>query len=299
MKRVLPPLNSLRAFEAAARHRSIVGAADELNVSPGAASRHVHNLEEYVGTPLFRRTKNGLILTKVGIAFAATASDLFDTLHEATLRARNESSRSVVKLRVTPTVAIRWLMPRMASFYGAHPDIDVQMTTAYAPVDFDRDDADLGIRLGSGVWQGHEVIRVLDEELMPICVPNLRDQEVPQTPDDLGRNTLLHSTMRPNDWRDWCSVFAPNVDWSRALRLENSVMVYQAASLGMGIAVTHNAQFFGDELALGTFVAPFGPEQTVKTGQAYFVVRPMRKTLKGPVKALWDWFFQTLDERDA
>lgn len=289
MKRTLPPLNSLRAFEAAARHHSVSGAAEELNVSPGALSRHVRKLEEYIGTPLFKRTKTGLILTREGMNYAMLASDVFDTLHDGTTRLRGDSKRLVVKLRVTPTVAIHWLMPRLALFYGAHPEVDTHITTAYDPVDFDRHDAHLGIRLGSGDWPEVESYQVLLEELLPLCAPDLQRQPLPKVPRDLSAHVLLHSAMRPNDWRNWCAAHCPDLDSAKGLRLENSVMAYQAAKLGMGIAITHSSAFFENELRFGQFVAPFGRDAIVATGNAYYLVRPRHRPLKGPVRLLWDW----------
>ncbi|HEX7126671.1 MAG TPA: LysR family transcriptional regulator [Thermodesulfobacteriota bacterium] len=149
MTRRLPSLSSVRAFEAAGRRLSFTGAAEELNVTQGAVSRQVRALEEYLGVRLFRRAARSVVLTAEGEEYLRAVRESFDRLEQATLRILGRPESRVLTLNVLPTLASRWVIPRLLSFTEPNTPIEVRMITSIAPVDFGRDDIDVAIRVGS------------------------------------------------------------------------------------------------------------------------------------------------------
>ena len=191
MARNLPPLNSLRAFEAAARHLSFTKAAEELHVTPAAISHQIKALEEQMGVPLFRRLTRALRLTQAGQAALPPMRDGFDKLADAVdlLRAHDESGAITVSL--DPSFAAKWLVPRLDRFRAAHPDLDVRLDATDRLVDFQRDNVDLAIRYGGGHYPGLEAERLLSEEIFPVCSPNLR--QGPEPLEQARRSTPPHA----------------------------------------------------------------------------------------------------------
>ena len=169
----LPPLNAVRAFEAAARHCSVTAAANELHVTPGAVSRQVHALEEFLGVALFERGHRQIKLTRRGDEYYRTVAKLLELLHDATRRIKKGAQKKQLRIRAYTTFAIRWLIPRLSSFHAAHPRIEVLLTASLQPVDFARDDLDGAIRLGPGDWPGVNAYRLAPNILAPVCSPAL------------------------------------------------------------------------------------------------------------------------------
>lgn len=166
----LPPLNPTRAFEATGRLLSISKAAEELAVTPAAVSRQVRTLELYLGVDLFERIKGRLELTAAGAGYLAELMPLFAALREATASLRTTKHRSsVLKIRSPATFAVRWLIPRLANFHRLHDDIEVQLTTSSAPLNFSRENIDAGIELGEGDWSGVHVQRLIPNILIPVA----------------------------------------------------------------------------------------------------------------------------------
>jgi LysR family glycine cleavage system transcriptional activator len=209
MARNLPPLNSLRAFEAAARHLSFTKAAEELHVTPAAISHQIKALEEQLGVPLFRRLTRALRLTEAGQAALPPMRDGFDRLADAVdlLRAHEESGAITVSL--DPSFAAKWLVPRLDRFRAAHPDLDLRLDATDKLADFQRDNVDLAIRYGGGNYPGLEVERLLSEEIFPVCSPKLLEGSAPLAqPGDLRHHTLIHLEWDSEDvtaptWRMW------------------------------------------------------------------------------------------------
>ena len=167
----LPPLNAIRAFEAAARHLSITLAADELSVTPGAISRQIRQLEDLLGLALFKRGHRQISLTRPGSDYYRAVSKAIEIVREATQRLNRRAQRKQLKGRAYTTFAMRWLIPRLSGFHAAHPEIEVLLTASLEDVDFKKEDIDGAIRLGDGNWPGTKSYRLVPNLLAPVASP--------------------------------------------------------------------------------------------------------------------------------
>ena len=171
MSRHLPPLNSLRAFEAAGRHLSLTKAAQELHVTPAAVSHQVKSLEEHLGIKLFRRVSRGLALTAEGQSLLPPLSAGLDEMEVAVERVKRADDQRPVTVSVAPSFGVRWLVPRLERLRAAHPQLDVRIDANPSLVDLERDDIDLAIRYGTGNYPGLHVERLMEDEVVPVCSP--------------------------------------------------------------------------------------------------------------------------------
>ncbi|MDJ0937403.1 MAG: LysR family transcriptional regulator, partial [Kiloniellales bacterium] len=204
----MPPLNALRAFEAAARHLSFTKAAQELHVTQAAISHQVKGLEEILGIQLFRRLNRRLALTEAGQDYLPPLRDAFDAIAGATQRLHEREEGSALKISVLLSFASAWLLPRLSAFRRLHPEIDILVTASDTLVDFEQDDFDMGIRYGLGSYPGLRVDVLMEDEIYPVCSPKLLDGPHPlRRPADLKHHTLLHDTVQGTpddpDWRLW------------------------------------------------------------------------------------------------
>lgn len=270
-RQTLPPLNPARAFEATGRLLSITRAADELAVTPAAVSRQVKTLELYLGVDLFERVRGRLELTSTGARYLSELMPMFSALRNVTDQIRSPGRRAgILKIRSPATFAVRWLIPRLAGFHLRHEDIDVQLTTSSAPLNFDRDDLDAGIELGTGNWPGTGVERLVPNELAPVASPSLRIDPSAQ----LRGETLLHSLARPEDWHLWLKAAGmPVKPGGREMRYETSLLAYQAAIEGHGVAIAQRA-LVARELGDGSLVEPF-PFVLDRGSHTYYFVWPV------------------------
>jgi len=270
MARRLPPLNSLRAFEAAARHESVSAAARELCVTHGAVSRHVSKLEDYLGTRLFLREGSHLRLTHDGEVYAAGLSHVFEELHALTAARMAEGKTDALRIGAYPTFADKVLIPRLAHFRKVHPGIGFQIETSHTALDPHDLEVDVAIRLGTGDWPDLECHRLFDEELMPVGSPTLLCGRKLTGPHDFDELVLLHAQQRPNDWENWLrSAGITDVDAHSGMRFDHSGMVYQAAINGLGLAMAQTMHV-RDELAAQRLV-PYA-DAPMKTQRAYYLV---------------------------
>jgi LysR family transcriptional regulator, glycine cleavage system transcriptional activator len=284
----LPPLNALRAFEAAARHSSIKHAAEELCVTPGAVSRHVLKLEKYLGVRLFDRRHGSVELTSAGAGYLEEIREAFVLISRATTTTRAGHDERHLRLRVPPTCAARWLVPRLAHFHAQHGDIAIEIATSHDAVDFARDEFDAAVHYGRAIAPGLAGAELFGEVLLPVCTPALASQPPPvRRPRDLAGHVLLHSIRRPNDWPDWfAAAGAGTLDLERTLAFENSTLTYQGAIDGLGVAVAQVA-FVGDELERGQLVAPL--DIRLHGECSYFLVYPREKTKLAKVRVFQEW----------
>src|SRR5258705_3015982 len=203
MLRRLPPLNALKAFEAAARHESFTRAAEELSVTQGAVSHQVKALELELGIKLFNRERQRLIITEAGREYLTTLRDALDRIAVGTERLLQRQSSGVLTVSTSPDFAAKWLVNRLGRFAEAHPSIDLRVSATLHHVDFAREDVDLAVRHGDGNWPGFDLVRLSPEHLLPVCSPKLvAGRKRLNKPSDVLRFPLLHLDDR-KDWAKW------------------------------------------------------------------------------------------------
>ncbi|MFT4267485.1 MAG: LysR substrate-binding domain-containing protein [Xenophilus sp.] len=281
----------MRAFEVAARRLSFSLAAEDLHVTQGAISRQVRLLEDFLGHPLFVRQPRGVVLTKEGTDFCLAAEKSLDLLADATRRIRKQDRRSTLKVSITQTLAVAYLLPRLPEFLALRPDIEVRVLTSTAPADFESDEFDIAIRLGALPGKRylpsqpripHELVRnwrnvvafpLWDEVLTPVLNPRLLASGKPVRVEmDLCQFTLLSLAPRPTAWADWFS--------SRSARLPGKVtttefghffMALDAARAGRGVALVPTL-FLGGPGADSGLVCPF-TSTVPSAGEYYFLCK--------------------------
>lgn len=289
----LPPLNAIRAFEAAARHMSITLAADELSVTPGAVSRQIKSLEETLGLQLLKRGHRQISLTRQGAEYYRAVARAIESLRDATRRLKRRSQRKQLKIRAYTTFAMRWLIPRLSEFHAAHPDVEVLLKASLEPVDFRKEDIDGAIRLGDGNWPGTRSLRLLDNILAPVASPELLKKGPKlKRPSDLAHHTLLHTIARPDDWAYWLEAVggASQLDPRAGMTYESSAMSYAAAIEGQGVAM---AQLFlvEKDLEEGRLVMPF--KKTLDMGDfTYYLLTPSHRDEPAHMKTFRLWMME-------
>jgi LysR family transcriptional regulator, glycine cleavage system transcriptional activator len=254
----LPPLNALRAFEAAARHLSITRAAHELCVTVSAVSRQIKQLEDAYRTRLFVRGHHQIALTPQGADYFESVTNAFENLHDATRRLTKRAQRRQLKVRSYTTFAMRWMIPRLSGFHSEFPDIEVLLTASTDEVDFKREDIDCAVRLGDGKWHGANAYRLCSNVLVPVSSPGVAHRAHLASAADLKGEVLLHSIARPDDWEHWLRAVgtAKSIDPRAGMTYQNTAMALEAAIAGQGIAMT--PMFLVEkDLADGKLVMPF------------------------------------------
>jgi LysR family glycine cleavage system transcriptional activator len=301
-RRRLPPLNALRAFEAAARHLNFSRAADELSVTPGAVSQQIQNLEDYVGAALFKRTPKGLLLTDAAQMALPALREAFDRLAEAAslLTAAVDGRR--LTLTAAPSFAAKWLVPRLGHFEEKHPQVDVWLSAGMEVVDFATGEVDIAIRYGGGRYPGLEVIRLMSETVIPVAAPSLLEAHPLSDPSQLTSHILLHDGSPDADescpdWAMWLAARGiKGVDGSRGPRFNQSSLVIEAAANGRGVALAKRALAQAD-LESGRLVVPFQIATAVDF--AYYVVHPKAKGRLPQVKAFVSWLLEEAAAHEA
>ncbi len=293
MKRNLPPLNSLRAFESAARNLSVSLAAAELSVSPAAISHQIRLIEDFIGMPVLERSGRGIALTDAGNAalihiqggFAQfqSAMDAIDALGET----------GTLNVSVAPSFASKWLLPRLHEFQTLHPQIDVNVSASVQLVDFTRDSVDVAIRYGGGSYAELHSEKLLAESVYPVCSPDLLRSAAGLTSlGDLANQTLLHDDSPDNDpscpgWDHWLRAAGHGeIDSSRGPRFNQASLVLESAILGRGIALAKST-LAGSDIKAGRLARLFSTE--VPVNFAYYLVAPKSKLNLPKVSHFRDW----------
>lgn len=305
MARQLPSLVALRAFEAAARHLSFTDAADELNVTQGAVSRHIKTLETHLGVTLFRRLPRSLELTAEGASYYPALREALDLMEHATRRVFSRKHDQVLTLSVLPTLAMSWIIPRLAAFNTLHPSIEIRMVTSILPADF-RTEIDLAIRVGTRQpqergrngarielvmtddWSGVEADYLMPDVIVPVCSPQVAGAQPPlRNPADVGRHTLLHTATRPHVWADWLEAVGVNaIDATAGPSYGHFFMTLQAAAQGKGLACVPSV-LVANDVAAGRLVAPF--PQRVESAGAYHVLYRQHEADSPKIRLFRDW----------
>src|SRR5688500_15522529 len=289
MPRRLPPLTTLPAFDAAARHLSFTKAAAELHVTHGAISRAIRNLEEHLGTRLFERATRSVQLTPAGAAYADAVSAALDRLGAATLIATASRSAGVLSVSTSAGFAGRWLVPRLHRFHRDHRDVDVRLSTSGKLTDFTTDGIDIAIRYGAGGYEGVVSQLLPEEDVSPVCSPQLLKRKHPlRSPRDLRHHRLLHDNFRINcaTWLERAGL--DDIDPGRGLTFESAAYAVEAAVQGQGVLLGRSALVSAD-LAGGRLVRPF--DLALKSRWKYCVVYPDGALRQRKVEAFRNWLF--------
>jgi LysR family glycine cleavage system transcriptional activator len=292
VRRRLPSLNALKAFEAAARHQSLAAAANELAVTHASVSRHVRELEEWLGTDLFIRSGRGVFLTPEGRRLGAALVQPFDLIAIAVDSAGRRSRANSLRVSVEPAIASRWLVPRLGRFADSHPEIDLAIVPTANLADLGAGEADVGIRYGPGAWDDLEVIKLADSWAFPVCSPQLIETHRIQKPQDIATCPLLVENNK-RFWVDWMAAAGvrPVEGWS--VTTFEAHLAIEAAEAGQGLALA-DFMLATDSLVAGRLVRPFDIEQ--KEDWSYYLVCSNGASRVPRVQAFQDWLLSEIEE---
>ncbi len=287
MLRRLPPLNALKAFEAAARHESFTRAAEELCVTQGAVSHQVKALEAELGIKLFNRERQRLIITDAGREYLTVLRDSFDRIAVGTERLIQRQSSGVLTVSTSPDFAAKWLVNRLGRFAEAHPGIDLRISATLHHVDFAREDVDLAVRHGDGSWPGLDVARLSTEQLFAVCSPKLlKGRQRITKPSDVLKFPLLHLDDR-KDWAKWLEAAGvAGTELSHGPVLNRASMVIDAAVDGQGIALARTTLAAWD-LINGRLIRPLA--ETLRLSKTYWVICPKATSTLPKITTFRDW----------
>ncbi len=310
MSQRLPPLNALKAFEAAARHLSVKKAAVELNVTPAAVSHQIRALEENLGIQLFHRYNRALELTEAARASLPKMREGFDCLAQAVERLRTHHSPSMLTVSAAPSFAARWLMPRLHRFLVAHPEIDVRVTARMRRVSIDGktdvaeratletwlDDSDVAILYGHGHYPELQATKLFDLVVTPICSPKLLEGEHPlRTPADLKHHILLHDETgdlydSESFWNVWLrAAGVKDIETARGPHFSHAVLAFEAAIDGVGVLASLPA-LAAEDIAAGRLVTPLGLRAPISS--AYYLVCQESAATRPAVAAFNSWLIE-------
>lgn len=294
----LPPLNSIRAFEATARHMSFTRAAEELNLTPSALSYQVRSLEEILGQKVFKRLNRAIELTETGARLYPGVRDSFERLRESFAQLAPDTPDHVLVVSTGPAFAAKWLTPRVARFVDAYPDIDLRIAASLKLVDFNSDDIDVGLRFGAGISPDLKVQRILPDRMTPMVSPKFLEMHPElQSPADLIRVPLLHDDSLAA-WRNaiptWQTVFRDlGLDEGsarRGLRFNHADHALDAAIEGLGIVMGRDT-LAATDIKTGRLVCPF-PEIVRDTNLGFYLVCRPQDTNRRKVRIFWDWMIE-------
>jgi DNA-binding transcriptional LysR family regulator len=299
VRRKIPSIEALIAFECAARHQSFTRSADELSLTQSAISRQIACLEDYLGVPLFNRIKKRLSLTDVGRVYAKQVREHLERIERDTLAAMaHRGAGGILELAVIPTFATRWLIPRLPQFYAQHPHITLNLTTRAEPFMFTDTIFDAAIHFGNPVWPGAITHHLFGEEMMPVCSPRLLGGRKKVKPGELARLTLLHQSARAEAWRHWLvQAGIHDAACMRGQRYEFFSMLVEAARAGLGVALMPRFLVL-NELASGELVIPC--DIALRNEKGYYLVYPEYKQGSPLLEVFQQWLLGTARQyRDA
>ncbi|HEX7685784.1 MAG TPA: LysR family transcriptional regulator [Trinickia sp.] len=288
MKRKIPSIEALIAFEAAARHLSFTRSADELAVTQSAVGRQVAALEEYVGIALFNRVKKRLTLTEVGQLYAKQVRENLKSMERDTLAVMaHRNAGGMLELAAIPTFATRWLIPRLPQFYAAHENIVINLATRAEPFLFTDTLFDAAIHFGDPVWPGAIAKYLFGEEMTAVCSPRLMNGRSSLAPREIPNYTLLHQSARPDAWRQWLvHAGVHDADSMKGQRYELFSMLVEAARAGLGIALVPRF-LVSHELAAGELTCPC--DLPLQSAKGYYLVYPEHKQKSPWLQAFEAW----------
>ncbi|MFH1804870.1 MAG: LysR substrate-binding domain-containing protein [Pseudomonadota bacterium] len=263
-----------------------------MNVTHGAVSRQIKELENWVGRPLFQRHAGRLVATKTGTDYARHVRDALDILRDGT-RSLSETSDTIVRISTTASFATEWLMPRLPGFQAQHPGIEIWIEETREIVDPRSGNCDLALRMGTGTWPGVLCTPLMDEILFPVCHPALSEHV--KQPDDLGNVTLLHDTDPQAQWNIWFQNHTPQLmaknghRFAKGPRFASSSLLLQAAAAGQGVALARG-RLARTWLTQQRLVQPL--PQTIHLGTAYWLVTRQDTECRKPLRLFLSWLKQ-------
>ncbi|MDB5605907.1 MAG: transcriptional regulator [Bradyrhizobium sp.] len=287
MRPRLPPLNNLKAFEAAARRESFTRAAEELCVTQGAVSQQVKALEEGLGVKLFNRERQRLIITDAGRDYLTVVRDALDRIAVGTERLLQRQNTGVLTVSTSPDFAAKWLVLRLGHFAEAHSGIDLRVSATLHHVDFAREEVDLAVRHGDGNWPGFDTVQLSAEQLFAVCSPKLLSgRRRLSKPADILKFPLIHLDNR-TDWTKWLrSAGINDGDVMHGPVLNRASMVIDAAIDGQGVALARTTLAAWD-LINGRLVRPF--PDSLPLSKTYWIICPKATSTMPKIVTFRDW----------
>jgi len=285
----LPPLNSLRVFEAAARHKSFRQAAEELNITASAVSHAMQTLEDWLGVDLFYRETRGLRLTPAGEAYLPLISDALAMLAKATEQLPGRKGTGKLVVSSAPTFANRFLLPRLGDFTARHPDVQVTLDTSPKILDLPLEGVDVGIRMALEASRAAHWTELTKEFLLPVCGPTLKAKLDACPPEEIfERFPLIHVTAIASDWTEWfeLSGIAAPESLDDGLRVDTMQMAFDAAAQGFGLAIGRRP-LIDEDLSAGRLVPV--AERVLPSGRSYWFVTADTNFEKPEVKVFRKW----------
>jgi len=303
MKRTLPPLKALRAFEAAARYKSFRNAASELNVSQSAISHQVRHLEEYLGIQLFVRTPRAVELSAAGAYYFPIIREAFDSIDDCTQRLTSPHEKNVLTVQMYSTFAVRWLMPRLSDFQKSHPGIQVRLNTSQVDADFSERGIDLALMIGQRRQNEIHYEYLFSPTTQAVCSPRyLEDANESGTPlkkpADLVGHPILQVYPSANDWLVWLEHNeVQGVDPDEGMRFDSYDHALKMAARGMGVALAMQP-YVAEDLEVGHLVDIF-PDLRVRTMGHWFLTYPKERAKVQKIQIFQQWLKEQICQDDA
>lgn len=291
MSRPVPPLNALHVFEVVCRLGNFTHAANELGVTQSAVSRQISLLEHWLNAELFMRERLGVRLTRAGEEYAREICPAFQTILSASGNLRRIEGNRPIFLQVYPTFAQRWLIPRLPSFNEEYPQIDVRVSTDIARVDFSKGNVDLAIQLVPDDKLPKNSATLFRDQMQPVCSPTYLERMGQITSiDDLLKHRLLVAHYRRDDWKDWFAAFEYVDIEARTMEFQSSVLAYQAAAEGLGVAMGQTS-LMSKDFEAGALVPLFDP---VERPLSYCAIWAPRAEPNQKSRAFLGWLNRTI-----
>jgi len=287
MRPHLPPLNALKAFEAAARHESFTRAAEELCVTQGAVSHQVKALEAELAVRLFSRERQRLIITEAGRDYLTVVRDALDRIAIGTERLLQRQNAGVLTVSTSPDFAAKWLVHRLGHFAEAHAEIDLRISATLHHVDFAREEVDLAVRHGDGNWPGLDTVRLSSEQLFAVCSPKLLSgRHRLSKPADILKFPLIHMDSR-TDWNNWLQEAGlDEAGVTHGPVLNRASMVIDAAINGQGVALARTTLAAWD-LINGRLMRPF--PLSLPLSKTYWIICPKATASLPKIVTFREW----------
>lgn len=285
-RRFLPSLSLLQAFEAAARHHSITEAARELALTQSAVSRQIRALEDQLGTQLFHRERQTIRLTAGGAAYAREVREALQKISQASMNLRANPHGGTLSLAILPTFGTRWLAPRLPRFLADNPGITINLRSQFSQFDFRSIAVDAAIHFGRDDWPGATCLRLMGEEVIPVCAPDLLARLDVRSAADLRSAPLLHLTSRPDAWERYFILNGVDASHVHGMLLDEFATAAQAAAAGLGVALLPGF-LVDEEIASGRLVAAL--PVPMRSTEAYYLCWPREQEGREPLRRFARW----------